>query len=292
MFEKKYEIIVGAPKAVSWDEYYKNALEEYLTLLSTCGNDEKVFQKFFEDNPAFMPGAFELIGESGHYPFPLALISQPNIGDLGFKRIPDFIWLAQDSLHFCPVLIEIEKPNKKTFTAQGIQTADFSQALNQIYEWKTILNQPENILNFYKYFNIPMEMREKKFSPQYGLIYGRRSEYTGNNDLTRKRAELVPDDVVLISYDRIITTASPKYEDLMCCKLSNRKYQVLTVPPTFRYGPHLVCDLLNVNGFTDAVSDIKMVTEERKKFLKERYSYWMDYASLKQQGIIHTSDRE
>ncbi len=292
MLEKKYEIVLDAPKAVSWDEYYEHAKAEYLSLLSIGGNDEKVFQKFFEDNPAFMPGAFELIGESGHYPFPLSLVSQPNVGDLLFKRIPDFMWLAQDSLHFCPVLIEIEKPNKKTFTEKGVQTADFSQALNQIYEWKTILNEPENVLNFYKYFNIPMEMRRKKFCPQYGLIYGRRSEYEGDSALTRKRAELVPDDVVLISYDRILTTGSSKYEDLLCCKLHNGKYQVLTVPPTFRYGPHLVSDLLNVNGFVDAVSNMKMVTEDRRQFLKERYNYWIRYASLEQQGLIHTSDRE
>lgn len=292
MFKKNYEIVEDAPQAISWDNYYKKAKEEYLNLLSTSGDDEKAFQKFFENNPAFMPGAFELLGESGHYPYPLALVTQPNIGDLMFKRIPDFIWLAQDSLHFCPVLIEIEKPNKKTFTEKGVQSSEFSQALNQIYEWKTILSQPENVLNFYNYFNVPLEMREKKFSPQYGLIYGRRSEYEGNTDLTRKRAELVPNDVALISYDRIITMASSKYEDLLCCKISNRKYHVLTVPPTFRYGPHLVCDLLNVNGFKEAVSDMKMTTEDRKRFLLERYDYWVNYASLKQRGIIHTSDRE
>lgn len=101
-------------------------MDEYNSLLETSDNNELIFQDFFEINPSFVPGTLELFGKSGHYPFMHSLISQPEIGGC-FRCKPDFLWLAQDSLSFCPVLIEIEKPNKKTFNSQGIASADFTQ---------------------------------------------------------------------------------------------------------------------------------------------------------------------
>jgi hypothetical protein len=290
MFKKQYEIVDNPPALINWDIYERKSIEEYQVLLATKGDDEKIFQNFFECNPSFMLGAFQLFGTSGHYPHTQSLITEPELDSGLFRRYPDFIWLAQNSLNFTPVLIEIEKPNKRTFTESGIQTSEFTQALNQIIEWKMMLKEPENILMFYKCFNIPDYVREKTFSPQYGLVYGRRSEYDNNTTLRRKRAELVPDNVLLMSYDRL--HPSHDYKDFLCCKLNHGKYTVLTIPPTYQYRPHTADNLSTVDGFYEAIYSMKSTSEERKEFLRSRYSYWLDYGQSKNKGIIYTSDRE
>ena len=274
MLKKHYEIIENPPQPISWDEYSKTSYDEYLSLLQNCGDNEPVFQCFFERNPSFVPGAFELFGTSGHYPFANSLIAEPELNGGLFKRIPDFIWLAQDSLFFTPILIEIECPNKKTFTSKGDPSADFYQALGQIAEWKSILSEPENVLQFYRCFDIPDWMRKKTFAPQYGLIYGRRSEYEKDHLLLKKRAQLVPDDVRLISFDRL--QPDPKADDLFCSKLSHGKYTIKTIPPTYRFSPATADVLSIVNNFKGAISSMDKTTDERKAFLIERYSYWKE----------------
>lgn len=168
MFERKYEIVPNAPAHTSWDDYSKISLKEYRNLLETASDDETAFQHFFEENPSFVPGAFELFGSSGHYPYTQSLITQPKLDGGIFNRVPDFIWLAQDSLSFTPVLIEIEKPNKRTFTNAAIQSSDFTQALGQLQEWMSLLSIPENILQFYRCFDIPEWMKKKKFARNMG----------------------------------------------------------------------------------------------------------------------------
>lgn len=112
LLRKEYEIIKDAPKEIEWDQYCDNVMKEYQILLQDSPDRESVFQNFFEENPSFLPGGLELFGQSGHYPYMDALISQPEIGSI-FRRKPDFVWLANDSLSFVPVFIEIEKPSKK-----------------------------------------------------------------------------------------------------------------------------------------------------------------------------------
>jgi hypothetical protein len=67
MFKKNYEIIKDAPKEINWEEYERVSLKEYKKILDNNSDDEQIFQKFFEENPAFVPGALELFGQSGHY---------------------------------------------------------------------------------------------------------------------------------------------------------------------------------------------------------------------------------
>lgn len=290
MFERKYEIVPNAPAHTSWDAYSKISLKEYRNLLETASDDETAFQHFFEENPSFVPGAFELFGSSGHYPYTQSLITQPKLDGGIFNRVPDFIWLAQDSLSFTPVLIEIEKPNKRTFTNAAIQSSDFTQALGQLQEWMSLLSIPENILQFYRCFDIPEWMKKKKFAPQYGLIYGRRAEYENNSILLGKRAQLVPPNVMLASFDRL--QPDPKGQDLLCTSLSHGQYTVKTIPPTFRYSPMTADNLSVVNGFDYAITKMNHCSDERKNFLIKRYPYWKEYGSLDNKGVMNSSDCE
>lgn len=290
VLEQTYEIIRDAPAPMSWEKYAKESYEEYQSLLQNYGDDESVFQRFFEQNPSFVPGAFELSAPSGHYPFTQSLIAEPELCGGLFDRIPDFIWLAQDSLSFTPVLIEIEKPNKKTFTKAGTQTADLTQAFGQIVEWQAILNNPVNLLQFYECFKIPDWVRQKNFAPQYGLIYGRRSEFESNTLLSNKRAHLAPEGVSLISFDRLYP--EPKCSDLLCTTLSHGTYTVKTVPPTYRYSPGTADNLTLVSGFATAILRMTKISPERKEFLLSRYSYWESYGKRERKGCYSLSDYE
>lgn len=290
MLEQTYEIIRDAPAPMSWEKYAKESYEEYQLLLQNHGDDESAFQHFFEQNPSFVPGAFELSAPSGHYPFTQSLIAEPELCGVLFDRIPDFIWLAQDSLSFTPVLIEIEKPNKKTFTKAGTQTADLTQAFGQIAEWQAILNNPVNVLQFYEYFKIPDRVRQKNFAPQYGIIYGRRSEFESDILLLKKRAHLAPAGVTLISFDRLYP--EPKCSDLLCTTLSHGTYTVKTIPPTYRYSPGTADNLSVVSGFATAISHMEKISSERKAFLLSRYSYWESYGKREQKGCYSLSDYE
>lgn len=283
MLKKKYEVIRNAPKEILWEEYEQATLEEYKALLEKSSDDEKAFQKFFEENPSYMPGGLELFGQSGHYPYMDTLVSQPNIGGT-FRRIPDFIWLANDSLTFTPVFIEIEKPSKKMYTSTGAMSAEFSQAIGQIYEWQAILNKPVNQLMFFEFFDIPKELRDKTFEPQYLLIYGRRCEYENNELLAGKRAAARKENIDIMSYDRLRPIRD--YYQFTSSKVCGKQYRIINIPPTYRYRADCSEELSVVNGFSEAIRVMHHTTEERKNFLEERYNYWCEYGKMSNKGII------
>ena len=138
---KKTYIIENAPPAVSWDEYSRNVECDWKALLeSPEGQVESNIQRFLESHPCMVPGGQSMSGPSGHSAFPAALITQPRLAGFG-ERVPDFLWIATDSLHVYAVLIEIEAPTKKYFTGKGTQSADFSQAQGQLAEWKAWLSK-------------------------------------------------------------------------------------------------------------------------------------------------------
>ena len=277
MFKVQYQLHPNPPPTIPWAQYQLNSFEEYCNLLDERSDDESAFQNFFERNPCYLPGAFELRNLSGHLPHLQCLISQPEIGNAPVRK-PDFLWLSQDSLTFVPVFIEIEKPSKKTFTNTGKTSAEFTQAMDQIIEWKSILNKPENQLAFFQKYNLPKNLTDKVFSPQYILIYGRRNEYEGNEYLTRKRSELQTDDIMIMSYDRL----SPQYDSrsMLCAKVSsttgNTQYKIITIPPTFEFDAGWASDYKEYTGFVEAIDKMEYITQQRKEFLKSRFSYWRD----------------
>lgn len=289
IFERNYKIIENAPATIEWSKYYSQVMDEYQNLLEKSCDSEKSFQVFFERNPSFIPGGLQLMGNTSHYPYMDTLISQPEIG-IRYTRKPDFLWLAEDSLRFTPVFIEIEKPNKKMFTQSGTPSADFTQAKNQIDEWKYLLSQPDNIRAFYTQFSIPLDMQAKRFSPQYLLIYGRRGEYQGNDMWTGVRASIETNDFALMSYDRLAPIAD--YMQFTTCKVSNGEYTILHIPPTFKYRPDCIDTLQKYKGFYEAIPRMDKTSQERKQFLRDRYSYWIDNSTFIKKGLIISMEGE
>ena len=175
--KKQYEILTDISKAMEWDQYTTIINEEYEELLKNKSNDETVFQEFFEKNPCMLPGAFGFFGESGHAPINNALITQPKLIGANTK-IPDFLWIASDSCTVYPIFIEIEKPSKKWFTKKGQPSADFTQAQNQLTDWKVWFSNTTNRNLFFDFYNVDTNyLKDKSIEEYYVLIYGSRDEF-------------------------------------------------------------------------------------------------------------------
>lgn len=288
-FEKNYEIVENAPKEMTWENYYSKAMQKYSCLLEESGDSEKEFQEFFEKNPAFIPGALGINHFGGHNPYMDALISQPELGTV-VRRKPDFLWLAQNSLKFTPVFIEIERPNKRMFAKDGHPNQEFNQALNQIDEWRGLLKDAVNIQTFYKMFSIPSDIQEKEFEPQFILVYGRRNEYENDNHLRRVRASKERENVHIMSFDRL--AAVFEYKQFVSCKVQQGKYKVLYIPPTFRYQADSVDTLAKYEDFENAIDHMEETSVERKQFLHERFPYWISKNDDIWKGMIISGEGE
>ena len=251
-----------------FSSYRDNSINHYHDLLENNPTDEKCFQKFFERNLSFIPGAHSAFGQSmsGHDPIHDCLISQPKIRGLN-TRIPDFMWLSYDSSVFSPVLIEIEAPSKKLFNKDGSPTSDFTKAKNQLDEWAAHLSKPENQLNFFEDFDIDQDTRRLHFEPFYILIYGRRSEFDGNEILTRKRRTLVDKSTqqILMSFDRLC----PNEIDVRfsCCYMRERQLNLIAL------GQKVKLDgsadyLTNLQNLQNGIDEMMFTSDERTDYLK------------------------
>ncbi|RAV08722.1 Shedu anti-phage system protein SduA domain-containing protein [Paenibacillus contaminans] len=289
-FTKKYSLDPHPPLALSWEEYEKRSLLEFNSLLETKGDKEKLFQTFFENNPAYLPGAFGIFGQSGHYPYAATVVTQPELTGLTTK-IPDFMWLSCDSCNIYPILIEIEAPNKKWFTSEGRPHHKFVQARDQLTDWRMWFSNPNHRLLFYDYYGIPSSFHKgKAFKPIYVLIYGRRFEFENEPYLNEKRSSLTQNDEVFMTYDRI--RPDIKARDMLCSKVKNQKYYAVSIPETIRLGPGVSSYYSLVIDKEGAVSKNKNLTVERSNFLLNRFSYWDAYGKKTDKGLENTGDKE
>jgi hypothetical protein len=164
---------------------------------------ESRVQAWLERHPWFVPGAHTLDTNSGHPPWPGALITQPPLPDLSTKR-PDFMWLANDSAFLYPVLIEIETPWKRWFHQDGQQQhADLTTALSQVANWQVWFGKGRNQVNFCDQYRVPRALMDLTLRPRYVVIHGRRNEASATPATAALRGRLAPSDVHLMTFDRL-----------------------------------------------------------------------------------------
>jgi hypothetical protein len=290
VFEKKYEIIKERPLSISWEEYEKHIKEQYNNLLLKKPEDEKAFQHFFETYPCMLPGAFGLLGISGHYPYNATLITQPDLIGLTTK-IPDFMWIACDSMTVYPVFVEIETPSKEWFVSSGKPSEKFHQAQNQLTDWDVWFSNPKHRLLFFDFYGVPSSFYERlSVVPLYLLIYGRSNEFQGKHEFNEKRKHLERKNEFYMTFDRL----SPSYgaRDILCSYVRHRKYYAKSVPATFELGPNLAEYYSSIYDKEKAVLKNDLISEKRKEFLIKRIPYWDDFGRKKDKGIMSTSDFE
>lgn len=276
ILDKKYEIKAGPPLP-NVDEYIADCRKRWLKLLSSSPDEKKV-QLFLEQHPMFLPGAWTPGSKSGHYPLHCAVVSQPKLPGLKSK-IPDFMWIASHSLMWYPTLIEIERPSKQIFTLRGTPSAAFTQARNQLAEWRTWFSKPENVQTFIASYGIPDNLiRGRQMQLHMILIYGRRDECSKSLELAEKRGSLLTGaDEELMSFDRL----SPDRDldqAITIRATGSGQYEAVHIPPTFSLGPKLADRLYLVNGIEDALKKSTLIGAKRQSFLISRIPYWQSWA--------------
>lgn len=291
-FERTYQIETPPEPAMKWEVYERLILTEWNTFLNGEPPGEKAVQAFLERHPSMVPGAFNLLGtESGHYPWLCGLISQPPLPSYD-RRFPDFMWLSLNSETEEPVLIEIEAPGKRWFTDSGNQTAQLTQALNQIAEWKAWFGVSRNVEAFKALYGLDREAWcRRRFRPSYLLIYGRRKEANASPSLTEKRTYLHADDIVTMTYDRL--RPNPNAHQLVCMRPNVKGvFTAVSVPPTLKWLPGLAKDRALLHGLDTAIETNPYMSQARKDFLVRRMDYWNDWAKRGEHGVINSADQE
>lgn len=291
-----YEIKTSPEPAMEWEQYQQLILEEWEKLLNRNPRPtEKEVQFFLERHPCMVPGAFNLMGaESGHFPFFCGLISQPILPSFNHRK-PDFMWLSKNSDTLEPVLIEIEDPNKKWWTDSGQQTAQLTQALTQIFDWKIWFQDLVNQNKFKEMYGLDnFPLKDLHFKPSFLLIYGRRHEANSNPNQILRRSELVKEEIDIITFDRL--HPNPKANQLVCLSVNfknkQRNLKAISVPATFALSPSLAGDRACLADLAIAIDSNDNIPKKRKEFLKERLSYWREWSKKSDHGTIRSGDKE
>lgn len=287
---KAYELAKGPP-AVPWKTYVRQAERKWRELLADPSVGEKDDQLFLEQNPSFVPGAFGVEGPANHGPTIGALITQPRLPGLT-RPVPDFMWINKQSDRIFVVLIEIEDPHKRWFTTKGSATAQLSQTMGQIAEWKGWFAQNGNVAQFRNLYwlrrdwwaRLPMFVR-------YVLVYGRAAEFDGRDDLSRLRSGIAPEDTTIMTYDRVQPFGIGT--DFPCAKVAGDQLVAKWFPPAFSIDPyHVEEGIARLAGKEEAVLASPGIPEDRKNFLISRFRYWDGWAKEHPQGIFALQDVE
>jgi Domain of unknown function (DUF4263) len=193
--------------------------------------DEAVLQRWLEQHPSFVPGAFGPRGSSGWEPWPRAVITQPPLTGM-LTRVPDFIWLARDSRRLTAVCIEIERPAKRWFTNLSVPHSDYVQARSQLNDWRTWFADPYNSVRVFEDFQVPSSERPGGFDQHYILVMGRREEYASDVRRTRLLASDERPDETLMSWDRLIELQNPAAQKFGCVRMSRQsgQYEIVSEP--------------------------------------------------------------
>ena len=277
-----YDWSESPPPLETRDSYYSRARSELRSLLSQS-DDEQDFQHLLERYPILVPG----VNRESHSPIHRALFSQPYLPGLT-SRVPDFMWIVTNSATVTAVLVEIERPGKKMFNQDGGQSAAFTQALGQLSDWRNWSHEPTNVDQFRTVYRLDgnrTTRRNLRFS--YILVYGRRAEFGKDSVLADRRSAGQRSrnaDEVWMSWDRL----SPQEYGEGCLTVkvgrSTGEFKCIYVPDRVMLGPSEAADFVKISGKQDALARNAHLSEARRRFLGERFSYWDRWAHGRTRG--------
>jgi hypothetical protein len=274
MLEVTYRLVEDAPPAMPWEEYERNALQDWNVLINgPQATNEQAIHEFLEQNPSFVPGAFSF-PMSGHGPLFAGVFTKPPLTGIGM-RVPDFMWLATATDITFPMLVEIEAPSKRWFTESGQPRAEFTEARTQLVAWKQWLNMPANRSVFLELYGISRERRYDEIRPQFILVYGRRSEFEEHPEMRGLRANQQGPDEFHVTFDRL----KPDYNarDFLTLRMDRGQVTAVVVPPTIRLGPDIAPCLLDVAKRPEAAMRELRMSPERRRFVAGRFAYWDEW---------------
>lgn len=200
--------------------------------------DEAAVQDFLERHPALLPGGAGDIGPGGHHgPLFGCVFRQPPLKGLDSDRVPDFMWVTRSTVDITPICIEIERPSKRWFTQDGHQTAEFTQAQNQLAQWASWFEHPENQLLFRRVY-AKDRFPNRLLRPQFVLIYGRQSEFEDSAHVLSSPARLQARTKLARSNEYLRTFDSLYWEEKLATTVTvtlrpNDEFRVDWIPAWF-----------------------------------------------------------
>jgi hypothetical protein len=147
-----------------------------------------------------------------------------------------------------------------------------------------------NVDAFREFYGLNQWPSRKRFTPAYVLVFGRREEANANSRRIAKRASLAPEDVVVMTFDRLAPLADA--EELCCLEAEGtQSFRVLSVVPTFAWSPTQARERFRSHGWDEAIKTSPHISAVRKKFLLKRRPYWEKW-SHSNGGLITAGDTE
>ncbi|MFJ8907530.1 Shedu anti-phage system protein SduA domain-containing protein [Streptomyces sp. NPDC102351] len=269
------------PMSPAWETYSDLALAQWYQLLSQ-NPDEGEVQRFLELHPAMIPGGSGDIGPGGHHGSDMgAVFRRPKLIGSGRTFEPDFMWVTRSSGLITPILIEIEKPSKRWFRNDGRPTSEFSEARDQLNDWRSWFAREGNQSIFRETFLlIGDKYRNRPLEPQYVLIYGRESEFKRGgghmhpDELRYKRDQQRSKDESFMTFDAL----RPRYDHRISMTLTMTAYgpKIHAFSPMYGTDAFIGEGALVLGDPQTALARSVMMSEERRAYLAQRWAYWQD----------------
>jgi hypothetical protein len=204
------------------------------------------------------------------------------------------MWVRLDTATIRPICIEIESPSKAWFNKSRTPTAELTQAIDQITEWKVWFDSPENCLIFAKKY--APHYSNRPIVPQYVLVFGRSSEFKSTcskhadpDYMRRKRDHMPRRDEHFFTYDQL--KAEREAEDYATITNKVYEWKLDSIPPTFSTGAHMTELSGIVSDPSQAIARTDLISTERRKYLEQRWKYWRS-VSLAPGTHMYTLGRE
>jgi hypothetical protein len=277
------------PRALPWERYRDKVLGEWYTLLSQEPEEEDV-QRFLELHPSMVPGGSGDIGPGGHHGSDMeAMFRLPELAGEGSAFRPDFMWVTRSSGLITPILIEIEKPSKRWFRKDGRPTSEFTQAHDQLNDWRSWFAHEQNGALFReKFLFLGDKYKNRPLEPQYVLIYGRESEFEhggGHTDpdaLRFKRDQQRVRNEVFMTFDAL----RPRYDhsNSMTLTMTSHGPVVHAFSPVYGTGTNTGEGALLLGDPQAALARSVMMTDERRAYLSKRWAYWQEHEQQRKSG--------
>jgi hypothetical protein len=277
--------------AQSWEKYASEVAEEWRALLAR-DPEEKEVQKFLEQHPAMIPGGFNYGPGGNHGPELGGVFREARLKGIARDRRPDFMWVTRSSDLITPICVEIEKPSKRWFTADGIPTADFTQARNQLAQWRSWF--AKNEASFRSTY-LDDQFSDRTLRPQYVLIYGRHNEFdlssglhANPKELLALRAQIANSDERFMSFDSL--RLSRDLADCLTLNMTASGPEVYRICRAASLGPLHRDDARRMRSVDKALERSADLTAERKEYLKKRWSFFREKADEEANGVaIYTA---
>lgn len=227
---------------------------------------EQRYQDFIETHTRFIPREFVQNHGVG-----MSLVLRKLTFGADYKS--DFFYFSKSSDDWNAVFIEIEKPSSRFFAGNTNNFhRDFLNAIQQINEWRAWLSNAANKAGFLtsvSTIQIPRSMARNPTHCKFVLVFGRRSEYDGNETRRGLVHGMEQHDFKIITFDSLaediesktklsIAARHNKYIDILTDEVTNPHLYGWAEPTELRVSPTLKAEL-EKGSYTYRIVDGKTV---------------------------------